>query len=424
MSHPSNSPIAEPAEAYPSTYGGVDTHGNNNNATTIEVHDETNKQSYDLAASTSTGSEELDKPLIPATAERSHVVNALLLILLIGLGMVEGAGFQRSGILLPEAISGQMTFKVWIILKMFITSAGASMIFQGILSLVLPADFHRSRFYRTKRAGIPRVVLGAGALGVGMALSGGGPTMVPAQIGAGVHNSWAVFLGMLAGGLIFAVIDKIAPNVFAPPEEEEEFTVDKKFPRFRYQFVSIPLGLVLVGASIALEFIVTQKKDEERLGKGELPWFPTIAGAIVGLMQVPIRLIAGHGQGGSTSIMTLIGTATCGVLAPKNRVTGFQQLWQPAFVWAGTLLGALASTQINDFDSPVGFSIWRSIVGGFLMIFGARVASGCTCGHGISGFAELSFESVVAACAIFGAGIATGFIIEAAGGSTCCGQAQ
>ena len=47
---------------------------------------------------------------------------------------------------------------------------------------------------------------------------------------------------------------------------------------------------------------------------------------------------------------------------------------------------------------------------GFLSIFGARYAAGCTCGHGVSGVSEFVPSSIAAAVAIFAGGSATGMV--------------
>uniref|UniRef100_A0A7S1QFW4 Sulphur transport domain-containing protein n=1 Tax=Neobodo designis TaxID=312471 RepID=A0A7S1QFW4_NEODS len=388
------------------------------NYATVEMPADTAKD--DTASVASTVDQAAHKPLIPPSSERSVLVNTLLLLCLIAYGMFEGASFQRSGVFLPVSITGQMVFKLWIVLKMFMSAVGASMVCQGLLNLAMQHEFDRSRVYKKKRAGFLRVIAGSATLGVGMALGGSGPTMLPSQIGGGVSTAWVTLLGALAGGVVFSIIDKFAPSIFANPEGDEMMTLDTKVVNFRYELLSVPIGFVLVGVCVGLEFALPQSDDEKAIGLGPLPWYPTAAGAIVGVGQVPMRLIAGHGQGGSTSLMTVIGTLTCGVLAPAHRLVSFQQAWQFAFVWVGTTLGSLASSQINNFPYPEGVSYWRAAVGGFLMLFGARVAGGCTCGHGVSGFAELSLESAVAAICIFGFGIATGFVIEAAGGTMCC----
>lgn len=44
-------------------------------------------------------------------------------------------------------------------------------------------------------------------------------------------------------------------------------------------------------------------------------------------------------------------------------------------------------------------------VGGFLILFGARLADGCTSGHVITGFTQLATASFIFAGAVFAAGI-------------------
>lgn len=45
--------------------------------------------------------------------------------------------------------------------------------------------------------------------------------------------------------------------------------------------------------------------------------------------------------------------------------------------------------------------------GGFLLLFGARLAGGCTSGHVISGMSQLALSGIVFAAAVFAAGIPT-----------------
>jgi len=49
------------------------------------------------------------------------------------------------------------------------------------------------------------------------------------------------------------------------------------------------------------------------------------------------------------------------------------------------------------------------------MLLGARIALGCTSGHGIAGGSELSLESFSAICCMFGFGIITGLIFRLSG---------
>ena len=54
-------------------------------------------------------------------------------------------------------------------------------------------------------------------------------------------------------------------------------------------------------------------------------------------------------------------------------------------------------------------------VGGILLVFGARLAGGCTSGHGLSGMASLSIASFVTVASMF-AGTSTVKTTHDAGG--------
>ena len=62
-----------------------------------------------------------------------------------------------------------------------------------------------------------------------------------------------------------------------------------------------------------------------------------------------------------------------------------------------------------------GDSLWLraliAIAGGILMAFGARLAGGCTSGHGISGTLQLSVGSWVALICFFAGGVATAYAL-------------
>jgi uncharacterized membrane protein YedE/YeeE len=93
--------------------------------------------------------------------------------------------------------------------------------------------------------------------------------------------------------------------------------------------------------------------------------------------------------------------------------------WQVALV-AGIALGAFASAKLSGAVRQPISPIWARALGshtpgrryavafvaGFLMLFGARIADGCTSGHGLSGLAQLAVGSTVAVAAMFAGGIA------------------
>lgn len=97
-------------------------------------------------------------------------------------------------------------------------------------------------------------------------------------------------------------------------------------------------------------------------------------------------------------------------------------------VFAGALLSAWLSGDRHREKVP---ALWRwrfgdsvvvrfaaAFAGGALMMFGARMASGCTSGHGISGALQLAVSSWVFILLAFAVGIVTAFAMYGKEGRT------
>ncbi|EJW10463.1 Lipocalin-related protein and Bos/Can/Equ allergen [Rhodovulum sp. PH10] len=161
-------------------------------------------------------------------------------------------------------------------------------------------------------------------------------------------------------------------------------------------------------------------------------WSPYVAGVLIGLLQIPAFLLIATALGASSSFVTvgggLFGLADPSILeidyvAKHVAMTG-KNWWQVALVGGvavGAFLSALMSRSLRRGVSP----IWARALGtpskparyavafvaGFLMLFGARLADGCTSGHGLSGVAQLAVGSTVAVAAMFVGGIATAVLL-------------
>jgi uncharacterized membrane protein YedE/YeeE len=110
-------------------------------------------------------------------------------------------------------------------------------------------------------------------------------------------------------------------------------------------------------------------------------------------------------------------------VAKHVAVTG-KNYWQVALV-AGIAIGAYASMRLSGARRQKISKIWSHALGtsspwvryaiafgaGFIMLFGARIADGCTSGHGLSGLAQLAVGSTIAVAAMFAGGIATGLLL-------------
>jgi uncharacterized membrane protein YedE/YeeE len=103
---------------------------------------------------------------------------------------------------------------------------------------------------------------------------------------------------------------------------------------------------------------------------------------------------------------------------------------QPVVGWylmllLGVFLGSWLSAWLSGSRSPMRVPpLWRwrfgdsaarrysfAFLGGALMVFGARVAGGCTSGHGISGSLQLALQSWTFMLLAFAVAIATAFLI-------------
>lgn len=161
-------------------------------------------------------------------------------------------------------------------------------------------------------------------------------------------------------------------------------------------------------------------------------WSPYVAGVVIGLLQVPAFLLIETALGASSSYVTIGGIAAAWIdpavtqidyVAKHIAPTG-KNWWQVALV-IGVAIGAFLSMRISGARRAPISPIWRRALGtsspavryavafaaGFVMLFGARIADGCTSGHGLSGMAQLAVSSTIAVAAMFAGGIATAFLI-------------
>jgi uncharacterized protein len=157
-------------------------------------------------------------------------------------------------------------------------------------------------------------------------------------------------------------------------------------------------------------------------------WSPYVAGVVIGLLQIPAFVLIETALGASSSYVTVGGLIASWIdpsilkidyVAKHVALTG-KNWWQVALV-AGIALGAFVSMKLSGARRQSISPIWTRALGsgsparryaiafvaGFIMLFGARLADGCTSGHGLSGTAQLAVGSMVAVAAMFAGGIAT-----------------
>lgn len=164
-------------------------------------------------------------------------------------------------------------------------------------------------------------------------------------------------------------------------------------------------------------------------------WSPYVVGTGIGVLSWITFGLMGKALGTSTTMVRWAGLAESTVAAEHVQANSYfakYLLDKPAVDWQmllviGLPLGALASAWMSRSYRPESVpELWKArfggskwlryfgaFVGGALLLFGARLAGGCTSGHGISGglqfsvsgwifFASFFTSAIVAAFALFG----------------------
>lgn len=67
---------------------------------------------------------------------------------------------------------------------------------------------------------------------------------------------------------------------------------------------------------------------------------------------------------------------------------------------------------VHPEEKTTGRRYMNAFLGGFLILFGARLAGGCTSGHIISGITQLALSGMLFAAGVFGAGIVTAKLLK------------
>lgn len=129
-------------------------------------------------------------------------------------------------------------------------------------------------------------------------------------------------------------------------------------------------------------------------------WFPhgtahyLLGGALIGCGIGLLYLLTGFIGGTSTFFTSSWSYLSRDPYFRQSRwLTG--RAWRLAYS-LGLIAGAALFTWAYGEPWVTGIALWQLLVGGFLIGFGARLAKGCTAGHGICGLASLQLPSLLA----------------------------
>jgi uncharacterized membrane protein YedE/YeeE len=149
-------------------------------------------------------------------------------------------------------------------------------------------------------------------------------------------------------------------------------------------------------------------------------WSPYYAGVLAGILLVLSIFLTGKYFGASTTFVRAAGFIEQSV-APE-KVAGMAYFlkekviidWQALFV-VGVLFGSLISAWLSKEKRAVAVPpMWEgrfgssrakrwtlALLGGIILMFGARLADGCPSGHGLSGLAQIALSGYVSLICFF-----------------------
>ena len=193
-------------------------------------------------------------------------------------------------------------------------------------------------------------------------------------------------------------------------------------------------GVVLSVALIAL--IVPTVANAADAGVARNPelsgaaWSPYIVGGLIGVLSWLTFLFSDKALGASTAYARVAGMLGK-LIAPRHTESlKYFQDNKPKVDWEvmlvlGAIIGAFIAARtggemMTNWVPPMwaerfGSAVWPrlliGLLGGAFMAIGARLAGGCTSGHGISGALQLSVGSWIALVCFFIGGMITAMLM-------------
>ena len=153
-------------------------------------------------------------------------------------------------------------------------------------------------------------------------------------------------------------------------------------------------------------------------------WSPYFSGLVIGLLQIPALVFVHTALGTSSAYVRLTAHINHAFHLSVKQLPYLEKyatddkiLWQLSLV-IGMILGGFISAKLSKQKRPAVSRVWQEMglkskisrfllafIGGMILLLGARLAGGCTSGHGLSGSAQFAISSWVTVCFMFLGGI-------------------
>jgi hypothetical protein len=319
-------------------------------------------------------------------------------------GFIFGAILQYARLNRFDTIAGMAVLKDFTVAKTISFTIGLGVLLMQAEIYFGWADYH------VKPLLLLGVVAGGLIFGVGMAILGYCPGTVVISLGQGYVDALFGILGGLLGALVFAVAYTGLAPMLGP--DFGAMSLRSLLPgNVAFWAASIALAAAFMGIALFLQ----------RLQNKGWRWLHAALGLTLLNVALNLPVVAGHPMGASTAF-PLVAMSLTGLGAETywHKIAG-PGAWELWFLGGAFLAGLVFSLLQRDFRITSVPALWMqyhgpsrnkryiwAFCGGFLLLFGARMAGGCTSGHVISGGMQLAASSLLFAIAVFAAFLATG----------------
>ncbi|KAI9138797.1 hypothetical protein BKA69DRAFT_717940 [Paraphysoderma sedebokerense] len=337
------------------------------------------------------------------------------------MGLIFGFALEKGRVFEPKVIQDQMKFKDFTMMKMFLSAVATSQLVFAVLSIVRPsAVFKLQQTYRSTSKPTGLVFVGAVLLGLGMSLSGACPGTLAPQLGTGVRSAPFALIGGFLGSFLYLIVERWLPKKTKGKGGDSEKDREVMFMNDMTRSFAVP-AIFMSSALVVMIFGLEQLFPSKTAPLSELSikskaFPPYVAGFLIGLLQFPAAIIVTETIGSASCYMVLtqsfVKSILPNTLASGLIVTPVKKWWQVVYL-SSAVFGAYLSASLSGSLGKVSSveDNMMAVIGGMVLLFGSRMAGGCTSGHGISGMGLLSFKSMVAVASMFVGGFAGGLLL-------------
>ncbi|KAJ2957756.1 hypothetical protein NQZ79_g6612 [Umbelopsis isabellina] len=328
----------------------------------------------------------------------------------ITVGVIFGSALSISRVYIPTVIKNQFRLHDFHMLEVFLTaSASSALIMLGFEKMGIAKRAVRSKSSLNWFSDYDGNIVGGVILGIGMSLTGACPGTVLPQLVQGVESARATTIGALLGGTAYAKFGKslTSSSCLSKDTNEDQAHPHTISSKFKISSNSVLISFeVLLTAFTAVSVLYLPGKT--------FVYLPTVAGGLLIAVAQTVSIYLTSNPLGVSAAYEQIGSYIC-------RAIGWIDVPRPSSPPKSIIfaLGMLAGSAVSGQFMPpitniemVPVTNLQALIGGFSLIFGARMAGGCTSGHGLSGLSAMSFSSLITTAAMFGSGIFTQWLLK------------